>query len=171
MARQIPLPEITMKFNKYDIQRLMRNTSRLEEEVIRSISNLIFEAADYLIAYIRESWSGLYPPASTPGYPPAIRSGNLDTTVEKSMGYARDRYGRFAERGKATQVRISIDTVRGGGQRMQDKEISGKHRDYAYYLELGTRPMQPRPFLDPAAEHLAIKFPQLAGKVKVHFRD
>ena len=170
MARQIPLPEIWMSFRKHDIQRLMRNTNRLEEEVIRSISNLIFEAADYLIAYIKEEWSGLYPPASTPGFPPAVRSGNLDETVGNSLGKARYK-GQFAERGKATYVRISIDTARGGGEYQQHKTPSGKHRDYAYYLEGGTRGMRPRPFLDPAAEHLAIKFPQLAGKVKVHFRD
>lgn len=168
--RTVPKPEVTIKWRKGDDPKtLLNNIAKVEKDIIKQISHMIFDAADSLIGSITDNWSGYYPPASSPNNPPAIRSGNLDVTVKNSLGYARDLKGRFAERGKATSVKLTIDTSRGGGEKR--KQEAKTNREYAYYLEEGTADMEPRPFIEPAIEQVKRDFPKLAGKIKVNIES
>ena len=171
MARKpIPKPEVSIKWRKgEDPKKLLDNISIFEKDTIKQVSYMIFDAADSLINNIVKSWSGHYPPASSPGFPPAIRSENLNDTVENSKGYARDVYGRFAERGKATTIVITIDTSRGGGERRMHS--NKENREYAYFLEEGTSNHAPRPFIVPAVEKVKNEFPKLAHKIKVNIES
>src|SRR5688572_23153044 len=73
-----------------------------------------------LLDDVREHWSGVYPPASSPGETPAIRSGAL----HKSGRVRRAGGGGFA---RAYRVVFEIG--------------------YGKFLEKGTGRMSPRPFL------------------------
>lgn len=68
-----------------------------------------------------------YPPASAPGDPPHIRTGNLKRSIER---------GETKTSGTESVTLISIG--------------KGLNRDYAKFLEFGTRYMAARPFISPA---------------------
>jgi HK97 gp10 family phage protein len=73
---------------------------------------------------VKEHWSGNYPPASSPGNPPAVRSGELDASV----------------------IAIPEESLSSGGVTVKVTALAA----HASYLEFGTRYMAARPFLRPA---------------------
>lgn len=78
--------------------------------------------AQELLVETKRSISTPYPPASTPGHPPHLRTGKLRGSLYTRVWKGRDGW---------------VATV-------------GSNLNYSYWLEFGTRRMRPRPFLRPA---------------------
>lgn len=81
------------------------------------------QATELIVKTIRGNWSGMYPPASTPGNPPAVRTGTLDLSIYK-------------------------DEVSG----KWFATVNLNKAPYALHLEYGTYKMAARPFIAPARE-------------------
>lgn len=109
-----------VKLTKYRLDKLRRAVSggQLDDEIGERLAVLAY-------VRIRESWSGYFPPASSPYNPPAIRTGTLDRAVE----VARAR--------KFWYVSVDLGSA-----------------PYAVYLEFGTSKMAPRPFFRRAIEYI-----------------
>ena len=158
-----PLAQIKFSWSKrHSPKNLKRNVDSTEKAIDTKIDKIIVETAEELIAIVRESWSSVAP--SKPGDSPAVRTGNLDETVEKSRGYGRDALGRFATKANRKSIRLTFDTRKGGGDRVR----RGKgNRLYSGYLEEGTEKMAARPFLDPAVSKIKEKFPGIVISVGI----
>ena len=153
-----PLAQIKFSWSKqHSPNKLKRNVDLAEKAIDAKIDKIIINAAEELIAIIRSNWSSSSP--SKPYDAPAIRTGNLDETVERSRGYGRDSLGRFATKANRKSIRLTFDTRKGGGDRVRKGE---GNRLYSGYLEEGTNKMSPRPYLDPAIKELRLKFPGIA---------
>lgn len=65
--------------------RTRLDTSRLDE-IVRALPERTKQAtaaaAQAIVEDIQDHWSGDYPPASTNGASPAVRSGNLDSSIQ-----------------------------------------------------------------------------------------
>lgn len=122
-----------------------RELERLERELPEEVGASVADAARALVEDIRSSWSPTAP--SSPGFPPAVRTGNLDESVLDDE-QSRDSKGRFAVGENATRHFVRIDTTKG-------PRYHGRG-GYEGYLEgpEGTVNMEPRPFVQPAVERL-----------------
>lgn len=96
-------------------------------------------AADMTRDEIRKSWSGTYPPASQPGKPPAVRTGDLDRSIE-------------VVRIKGSHFKIAVAGA-----------------PYALFLEWGTSKMAARPFMRPANEKVRKVVADLARQAMDRF--
>ena len=159
-----PLAQIKFSWSRqHSPKKLKQNVDMSEKAIDNKIDKIIVSAAEELIEIIRQSWSPVAP--SKPGDPPAVRTGNLDETVERSRGYGRDALGRFATKANRKSIRLTFDTRKGGGDRVR----KGKgNRLYSGYLEEGTDKMAPRPFLEPSVKELKLKFPKIVVAVGIN---
>lgn len=115
-----------------------RRLIKLERNVKKHTAEATREAAETLKRDIRDNWSAVRP--SMRGNPPAIKTGNLDSSIIVEE-QSRTALGRFAgKEGIAHFVRI--DTEQG-----DDPQDRGQ---YAVVLERG----YDRPFVKPAVERL-----------------
>lgn len=74
---------MTVTTNKHGLTRL-RNA--LKQDIAYSARQKV---ADNIIREMRENWSGIYPPASSPGEPPAVRTGTLDKSLKRKDNRAQ----------------------------------------------------------------------------------
>lgn len=111
----------------------------LEQSVPRNINARVRQAVEIMQAEIRENWSASSP--SSPGNPPAIKTGNLDQSVRpESTG--RTLRGTWTSGNDAAMWTLRIGAW------------------YAGNLEHGYT-MAPRPFVLPAALRTYEKLPDL----------
>lgn len=129
------MPKLTFKVRNLDPQ--FRTMARVERDLMRDVGFGVDEAAQALATYIKGSWS-LNSPSSV-GSPPAIVTGNLDSSVmvEKT---GRDERGRFASPENTYVKFVRIDTSQGMNP--------GERGNYAHILE----GKLDRPFIEPAIE-------------------
>jgi hypothetical protein len=111
--------QVYAKLDTRGFDRLLRNGPANNERATRRL-------AEELRDDIREHWSGLYPPASSPGEPPAKRSGKLDRSVRARPGRAH----------WIARAKVVIEV------------------GYGKFLENGTQRMAERPFMRPAIQRL-----------------
>ena len=126
------------------------HTDRFERKVVKGVELGIHEVAEQLVGDIREHWSTQSP--SSPGSPPAIRTGNLDQSIfiEKT---GRDEKGRFQSKRNARVIFVKVDTTKG--------PKSGGREEYGTKLE----DEMDREYLAPAAERVSGK---LGVSIKRH---
>jgi hypothetical protein len=113
---------------------------RLEARLPGRLESSVREAAEALAADIRSNWSASSP--SSPGNPPAIDTGNLDSAV-RAEPTGRDVLGRFARTSDAAVWFVRIATSEGDDPRNRG--------EYGTILEYGLN----RPFVEPAVDRLA----------------
>ncbi len=95
---------LTIKFRNKDPN--FRMLIRVEDKLIKQLSNGIEEQANMIVADIRSSWSASSPSAG--GSPPAVVSGVLDASVTAEK-QGRSLIGRFM--GKDAEVwYVRVDT-------------------------------------------------------------
>lgn len=125
-------------------EEFYRSLFRLERKVEEQSSELVTFAANWLVNDIRTSWS---PTAQTQGSgnPPAIKTGNLDSSVIAEQG--RDVLGRFA----AARV-VRVDTE--AGMNPQGRGNYAQVLEFKYDL----------PFFQPAVDRLEAVYPSLAKR-------
>lgn len=114
--------------------RTRLDTSRLDEivRVLPERTRRATEAAaDDIVQDIQEHWSGHYPPASSPGQSPAVRSGNLDSSIR-------------------------AQPIDDGFTQMISPDL--QQAPYGLFLEEGTTNMAPRPYLLPALLRMQKRF-------------
>lgn len=121
-----------------------RSLVRIERNLTDSSSALVTFAADWLVNDIRSHWSATKQTAGS-GNPPAIKTGNLDSSVIAEQG--RDVLGRFA----AARV-VRVDTEAG--------DYPNNRGNYAQVLEHKYN----LPFFEPAKERLMVVYPDLAKR-------
>jgi hypothetical protein len=108
---------VKVRRNSTVLDRLLRNAPALSRAEVH-------DAAEDAVKDVRAHWSGRYPPASSAGQPPAMRSEELDKNI-------------FA---------IPVETLSSG---KVTEEIQVRV-PYGPALEFGTYKMRARPFLRPA---------------------
>lgn len=122
----------------------LRNLDFLERVIGDRTTSACEVAANALVDDIRRNWSPSAP--SSPGKPPAVVTGNLDSSVQaKKQG--RDELGRFASRENASVWFVSVDTEEGSNPNDRGQ--------YAAVLEYG----MDREFVAPAIERVRENFP------------
>ena len=125
---------------------LYRSLVRIETKIDKGAGEFTNEAGHWLSSNIRKNWSGTAP--SMIGKPPAVRTGNLDSSIFVEGG--RDTKGRFATGDAAKVTFVRINTSEGSNPK--------KRGNYAHILEKKLK----RPFVTPAIERLRARFPSLA---------
>ena len=108
--------DISAKLDTRGFDRVLRNGPDRMDEATQRVAKEVLDD-------VREHWSGVYPPASTAGKPPAIRSGKLHRSGRVRAG---------STKGWTMQYRVVFEV------------------GYAQFLEKGTQRMAERPFLKPA---------------------
>jgi len=143
-----------------------RSVYRLEKNVADSSGEFVLKMGERLVEYIRESWSKNSP--SSAGNPPAIESGNLDSSIQmESTG--RDASGRFANSDNLKVVFVRADTTKGTITDASGRDPNDKP-NWAQSQELGQAGHHlPRPFMAPALEKIALEFGREA-KLNIHAR-
>lgn len=131
---------------------------KFERRITERSGEFVKFAAEWLVSDIRTHWSMKSP--STAGHPPAVDTGNLDSSV-KADGTGRTG-GRFASTPDATRWYVRIDTANGA-----DPQGRG---GYSQALEKGATlnngsTLLPRPFMKPAVERLKAVYPDLAKRI------
>jgi hypothetical protein len=124
-------------------------TIRAERKALRVADATTREIAQYIVEDIRSSWSAQSP--SNVGSPPAVDTGNLDSSV-KLERTGRDERGRFANAANTAVHFVRIDTTQGSNP--------GGRGQYAAALEdpdYFNRPYM-RPAVERAAEHFGIAY-------------
>lgn len=121
---------------KSDLRRL----DKIERDIEGNTLDALQEAAEALVTDIRANWSDTSP--STPGNPPAIKTGNLDGSV-KANRQGRGEGGRFASSKNVKYWYVTIDTSEGPDPRNRGQ--------YAGILE----DSRDRPFVAPALARLS----------------
>ena len=101
---------------------------------------LLKKAGPQMTSMMRKLASTPYPPASVPGGPPAMRSGNLLSSLEYDI-----------------TVQESSATLRVG-------DLKGKV-PYFRYLEFGTNKMAPRPLLRPVLHRFKKQLRHTTGSI------
>lgn len=115
-----------------------RTMVKVEKNVADGVEKGLQATAEAIVADIKESWSGYYPPSSIKGNPPAIRSEVLnDSVVVDKQG--RDEAGRFAGK-DAKAYYIHVDTSEGDPD------------GYNYAQALEDPDYLDRPFIAPALD-------------------
>lgn len=117
------------------------------ETSIEELQQILYEAATEAVEQIvedaKEKLSEAYPPASTPGEFPHMRSGNLLESVNGQV--------------TVTETGVEIEV--------------GSPLIYSLYLEEGTETMEPRPVWSPLAETWQQRLPEiLGGVIEQHFQ-
>lgn len=138
---------ITTRFRGVD--NFYRSSIRIENDLKRKGDELVNDVADVLINEIRSNWSFSAP--SSPGNPPAVVTGNLDSSITKDS-QGRDPLGRFATRDNVSMVFVRVDTENGS-----DPQGRG---NYAQVLEFDMN----RAFLEPAIQRVEKLFPELVRR-------
>lgn len=113
-------------------QRFRRDLDRKD-----GIDKTVKALADRGVEIVNASWSGHYPPASSPGEPPAIRTGTLKASVHSE----KEKPGTWL-------------IVAGGDDAY-----------YAVFLEYGTEKMVERPFMRPMVAKLEKEANKKASEV------
>jgi hypothetical protein len=134
-------------------ENFYRSLIRIERRVEEQSHEFLDEMADWIISDIREHWSTQSPSAG--GMPPAIDTGNLDSSLTTEQQY-RSAVGQFAARSEAAKVFIRINTEEG--------DNPADRGNYAQALEEGTYKMQARPFLEPALDRARDIMPTIAKR-------
>lgn len=129
------MPKLTLKVRNLDPD--FRTMVRIEKNLMRDVGLGVEDAAQGLVTYIRGNWSLNAP--SSPGSPPAIVTGNLDSSVVVDK-QGRDLQGRFANAENTVVKFVRIDTSQG-----VDPQGRG---EYAGILE----EKLDRPFIEPAVQ-------------------
>jgi len=105
----------------------LRKVYYLDKSVLEKAGVSAREAANALARDIRSSWSPHSP--SEPGSPPAVVTGELDQSIKVT---SRDAQGRHTTSKNAVAAAVEV------------------HAMHGYFLEEGTRKLEPRPFFEPA---------------------
>jgi hypothetical protein len=92
------------------VDRLERALIRVERNVDRTTEEFLQFCAHWLRNDIRSNWSRQSP--SSEGNPPAVKTGNLDSSVTVSK-QGRGDGGRFAASGDAKRWYVVVDTSKG----------------------------------------------------------
>lgn len=132
------MPKVTIKFRNLDPD--FRTMVRIERDLLRDVSLGVEDAAQALVSQIRGNWSSSSP--SSRGEPPAIVTGNLDSSVvvdEKG----RDEKGRFTSPTDTVVKFVRVDTSEG--------DNPGDRGNYGPVLE---GPLE-REFIEPAIKVVA----------------
>lgn len=134
--------------------RIRADTSKLDYYLsgrfLDSMGDVCHDAAVALVDDIRDNWTSHQP--SSPGEPPAIKTGNLDSSVQASP-QGRDILGRFANRDNTRVWFVTLDTEKGN-----DPQERGQ---YAAVLEDD----MDRPYMEPAIDRVSEVFPGLVKRV------
>jgi hypothetical protein len=125
---------ITIRF-KSDLSQL----NKLDRQVERRIDGSVKKLTTAIVDHMRSNWSPNVP--SFPGQPPAVRTGDLDSSMQIEQG--RGMAGRF---GKSYIIKFTDPATAA--------------------LEFGYPPnnLAPRPFIRPAMEYYGVR-------VAEHFTD
>lgn len=134
-------------------ENFYRSLITIERKVDALSKDWLDEMGEFVVSSIRENWSANSP--SDAGAPPAIDSGNLDSSLHLERVY-RDMGGRFASKGAASRIHIRVNTLEG------DRPNG---YNYAPALETGTYKMEARPFMMPALERAASLGQTIAKRV------
>lgn len=129
---------ITAKFRNLDPD--YRTMVKVEQDLLKNTGFAVEELAQLLVSEIRGNWSLISP--SSRGSPPAMVTGNLDSSV-KVEEQGRDDLGRFASTENTTVKFVRIDTSEG--------DNPGDRGNYAPVLE---GPLE-REFVQPAIDTVA----------------
>jgi hypothetical protein len=132
------MPKVTI--NLRNLEPDYRTMVSIERDLLRDVGLGVEEMANVLVSQIRGSWS-LNSPSSV-GSPPAIVTGNLDSSVVAEPT-GRDDKGRFADKENTTVMFVRVDTSEG--------MIPEDRGNYAPVLEEKLE----RPFIEPAIEVVA----------------
>lgn len=125
---------ITVRFRETTNWRLQ---AQITDKLLKNTNNVLEDTAKWIKNDIRSNWTAIAP--SSPGEPPAIRTGNLDSSVQVEK-QGRDIFGKFTSRENAQTWVVTIDTERGC--------CPNKRGQYGAVLEL----LLSRPFLEPAID-------------------
>jgi hypothetical protein len=129
------MPSISIRYD-----HKFRGIASIERKVLLEAGVGAYETAQAIKRYIRDNWSPP-PPPSAVGDPPAVRTGNLDSSL--FIERVRNVKGQFAKNGESyTAVVLTADTLRGNSP-------NGRTQ-YAEAVELYNN----RPFLEPAVEEI-----------------
>ena len=129
---------------------LYRSLVRIESTVGKGSADLVDNAADWLVNDIRSSWSGSQQAIGS-GNPPAIKTGNLDSSIQKEE-QGRDLLGRFADTENTKVKFVRINTAEGN-------KPEGRG-NYAQVLE----DVYDLPFVQPAVDRLSGIYPEMAKR-------
>jgi HK97 gp10 family phage protein len=102
--------------------RVKIDTQKTRVALERALAPAMERAADYMVGVTKIMISTPYPPSSTPGDPPHMRTGDLMRSIQQN------------KRGRTYVISAGTD---------------GGTASYASYLEYGTSKMAPRPFMRP----------------------
>lgn len=132
------MPKLTFKLR--NLEPDFRTMVKIERDLMRDVGFGVEEMAQILVSQIRGNWSLNAP--SSEGSPPAIVTGNLDSSVVAEPT-GRDDKGRFADKENTTVMFVRVDTSEG-----IDPQDRG---NYAPVLEEKLN----RPFIQPAIDKVA----------------
>jgi len=129
----------------HDFRRIVK----LERDLLRQVGVGARRTMEALKADIRANWSPP-PPPSAVGDAPAVRTGNLDSSI--FIDSVRDVRGRFAKASdNFVAVEMTIDTEKG-------KDPQGRGQ-YAVAVE----ELNFRPFVEPAVDRISDLFDDIMG--------
>lgn len=129
------MPSISIRYD-----HKFRGIAEIERKVLEEAAMGAYETAEAIKNYVRDNWSPP-PPPSALGDPPAVRTGNLDSSI--FIDRVRNTKGQFAKSGEDfTAVRLTVDTTKG-------KDPMGRGQ-YAEAVSV----YNDRPFLEPAADEI-----------------
>lgn len=119
--------------------RVVSNVPRM----YRATQDAMGQATELAVRYAAREATRLtsakfYPPASSPGQPPAQRQQELSQSISGTVRVFQDKKGWVG--------------------------MFGTSVDYGLYLELGTSEMAPRPFLRPALDKTVKDMPDILRK-------
>lgn len=138
-----------IKFKVVNHDPHFRTMARIERDLLRDVGFGVQDGANALVTQIRANWS-LHAPSAV-GSPPAIVTGNLDSSV-KVDPQGRDEIGKFTDRQNTAVMFVRIDTSEGSNPQGRG--------NYAHILE----ETLDRPFIDPAIEQVARMYGMIMKK-------
>lgn len=132
-------------------ENFYRSLIRVERKVEEQSHDFLDAMAEWIVGNIRENWSSQSPSAA--GQPPAMKTGNLDSSFLIDEQY-RSSGGQFSAKSEASRVYIRVNT--------EDGDNPLNRGNYAQALETGTYRMEARPFLSPAIDRANDIMPHIA---------
>lgn len=136
---------ITIRFRGED--KFFRTLTAIEHQVEDGAAEGAKEAAEAIATFIKSHWSPNSP--SNKGDPPAIDTGNLDSSILVAPSTRSLRSGRFAKKGTVWEVTANT----------QDGQVEHKTK-YNYTQALEDPSHTDRPFFAAAVETVAQDYPQ-----------
>lgn len=119
---------------------LKASFTKREQDTVRRIQKTTRELSEEIVSHVRGHWSGKSPASA--GRPPAVVSGNLDSS---SYILDRDATGRFTSSKNAVASTVIWDARRGDNYHGRG--------EYAAVQEYGLDGLKaPHPFLQPAID-------------------